>query len=155
MSHDLSHVVDLLLDSEDTSAAEHALLMENEEDRLTRKLGNQTLTDYLLKFEEYLDNHDLYLYDGWEDAQVLGRPKVKRFWVVVYLWAAKNVDLRGIYRIKTDQEGQNQVKVKRLKDGSHIIEVSVLRRLLDKVEEKSQDEADQVSDEEIGQNANV
>lgn len=155
MSHDLSHVVDLLLDSDDTSAAEHALLMENEEDRLTRKLGNQTLTDYLLKFEEYLDDHDLYLYDGWEDAQVLGRPKVKRFWVVVYLWADKNVDLRGIYRIKTDQEGQNQVKIKSLKNGSHIIEVSVLRRLLDKVEDKSKEEADQVSDEEIGQNAHV
>jgi len=152
MTHDLTHVVDKLLDEDDLAAVEHALLMENEEDRLTRKLGDTTLTNYLLKFEEYLDDHDLYLYDGWNDVQVLGRPRVQRFWVIVYLWVPKETDLRGMERIKTDQEGQNQIKVKKLKDGSRILEVKVLRRLLDKVEEKSQDEAEDVSDEKIGQN---
>lgn len=155
MTHDLTHVVDKLLDEDDSAYAEHALLMENEEDRLTRRLGDQMLTNYLLKFEEYLDDHDLYLYDGWEDVQVLGKPQVQRFWVVVNLWAAKDVDLAGIHRIKTDQDGQNQIKVKKLKDGSMVIQVRILRRLLDRVEEKSQDEVEEISDEKIGQNENV
>ena len=151
MTHDLTHVVDKLLDEDDLAGAEEALLMENEEDRLTRKLGDDTLTNYLLKFEEYLDDHDIYLYDNWEKAQVLGRPRVQRFWVIVYLWVPKETDLRGMERIKTDQEGQNQIRVKKLKDGSRILEVKVLRRLLDKVEEKSQEEAEEVSNEKIGQ----
>lgn len=155
MTHDLTHVVDKLLDEDDLAGVEEALLMENEEDRLTRKLGDNTLTNYLLKFEEYLDDHDIYLYDNWEKAQVLGRPRVQRFWVVVYLWVPKDTDLRGMERIKTDQEGQNQIKVKKLKDGSRILEIKVLRRLLDKVEEKSQDEAEEVSNEKIGQNPNA
>ena len=151
MTHDLTHVVDKLLDEDDLTGAQEALLMENEEDRLTRKLGDDTLTNYLLKFEEYLDDHDIYLYDNWEKAQVLGRPRVQRFWVIVYLWVPKETDLRGMERIKTDQEGQNQIRVKKLKDGSRILEVKVLRRLLDKVEEKSQEEAEEVSNEKIGQ----
>jgi len=155
MTHDLTHVVDKLLDEDDSAYAEHALLMENEEDRLTRRLGDQMLTNYLLKFEEYLDDHDLYLYDGWEDVQVLGKPQVQRFWVIVNLWASKDVDLAGIQRIKTDQDGQNQIKVKKLKDGSMVIQVRILRRLLDRVEEKSQDEVEEISDEKIGQNENV
>lgn len=155
MTHDLTHVVDKLLDEDDLEGAQNALLMENEEDRLTRRLGDQMLTNYLLKFEEYLDDHDLYLYDGWEDVQVLGKPQVQRFWVVVNLWAAKDVDLAGIQRIKTDQDGQNQIKVKKLKDGSMVIQVRILRRLLDRVEEKSQDEVEEISDEKIGQNENV
>ncbi len=152
MTHDLTHVVDMMLDEEDLEGAEEALLMENEEDRLTRKLGDNTLTNYLLKFEEYLDDHDIYLYDGWNTVQVLGRPRVQRFWVIVYLWVPKKVDVKGILRIKNDQEGQNQIKVKKMRDGSSVLEVKVLRRLLDKVEEKSQDEAEEVSDEKIGQN---
>ena len=155
MSHDLTHIIDKLLDEDDLQGAEQALLMENEEDRLTRKLGDKMLTNYLLKFEEYLDDHDLYLYDGWEDVQVLGKPEVQRFWVVVNMLAHKKTDLAGIQRIKTDQDGQNQIRVKKLKDGSMIIQVKILRRLLDRVEEKSQDEVEEISAERIGQNDNV
>lgn len=155
MTHDFTHIVEKLLDEDDLEGAETALLMENEEDRLTRKLGDQTITNYLLKFEQYLDDHDIYLYDGWEDVQVLGKPEVQRFWFVCNMWVPKKTDLAGIQRIKTDQEGQNQIKVKSLNDGSKIIQVKVLKRLLDRVEEKSQDEVEEISSEKTGQNENV
>ena len=148
---DLVPIVDMLIEG-DTEAAESHLLAENQEQQIIRAMGGDRMPmNYLLKFEEYLDDHDIYLYDNWEKAQVLGRPRVQRFWVIVYLWVPKETDLRGMERIKTDQEGQNQIRVKKLKDGSRILEVKVLRRLLDKVEKKSQEEADEVSNEKIGQ----
>ena len=155
MTHDFQHIVEKLLDEDDLQGAEQALLMENEEDRLTRKLGDTTITNYLLKFEQYLDDHDIYLYEGWDDVQILGKPEVQRFWFVCNMWVPKKTDLAGIGRIKTDQEGQNQIKVKKLQDGSRVIQVRVLKRLLDRVEEKSQDEVEEISSEKTGQNENV
>ena len=145
---DLQHVVDMILDGDDTSARQ-ALLLENEEEEIVRAMGNEvTFLNYLIKFEEYLDEHDIYLFDGWDDAAVIKPPKVEKFWVSFYLLLPKGADLRGAMRIKSNKEAQNEVKIRKLDDGSVVVKFKILKRYLDAIEARNKERAEQLAQDE-------
>jgi hypothetical protein len=94
---------------------------------------------YLLKFEEFLDSVDIYAFEGWEHGEVLGHPKIGRFWIVVDLVLPEKTDLEGGMRI-IGKEGQNRVLVAR-RGGHWIVRCKVLRRVLDEIEIRNRREA--------------
>lgn len=146
---DMEYVVDLLLEDDDEGAIER-LLLEGDEENIVRSLGGETtLMNYLMKFEEYLDDHDIYLFDGWEHAEVIGQPVVEKFWVTVWLRTKPKTDLRGALRLINDKEGQNSVKYKKLDDGRHLLKFRILKRYLDQIEKRNQEKSDQLSDDEL------
>ena len=144
----LISVVDMLIDGDMESATKH-LLAENQEQQIIRAMGGDRMPmNYLLKFEEYLDDHDIYLFDGWEDCVICYAPRIDKFWCTFFLWCPKGTDLRGALRITNDKEGQNEVNQKRTEDG-HILKFRILRRYLDEVEKKNQERAEELSAEEM------
>ena len=142
--------VDLIMEGRDDEAKE-MIIAEDISNKMLKAVGEVTLLDYLMKFEEYLDDHDINLFDGWEDAEVICQPKVDKFWVTVYLKTPPHCDIRGAKRILNDKEAQNEVKGKKLPDGSHILQFKVLRRLLDAVEQTNKEKAKEIADREIGE----
>lgn len=53
---------------------------------LIKKVYEQEgLLDILVSFEEYLDNMNLYVYEGWMDGVVVEGPIVSKYWVEVTL----------------------------------------------------------------------
>jgi hypothetical protein len=134
---------------ERTQDAREVFLVESIESDLVKNIAETTKLDYLLKFEKYLDDRDLYLYQGWEDAQILGPPKVDKYWVIVDLRVSENCELKGALRCcNAEDDDQNTVRYKRLEDGSYYVRFKILRRLLDKVEMDAKDRAEEIADEE-------
>ena len=125
--------------------------------RLTRQLSYQASHDLLTglynrrKFEEYLDDHDVYLFNGWEEAKVLKPINVERFWVEILVWFGPDADLRGATRLTNDKEAQNSVQMKKLGDHGYILKFRVLKRYLDAIEQRSKERAEQLSDEQLEQ----
>jgi len=143
-------IVDALIEGDDAKATDY-LLMENSEQQILRSLGGDRMPmNYMLKFEEYLDDHDIYLFDGWDsdECHIAYTPKIDKFWCTFYLFCPEGTDLRGASRITNDQEGQNQVKVKRVEGGS-IVMFRILKRYLDQVEAKNREKAEELSKEEM------
>ena len=147
-STNLAAVVDMLIDGDVEAATEH-LLMENQEQQIIRAMGGERMPmNYLLKLEEYMDDHDVYLFDGWIKAKICYRPKIDKFWTTFWLFCPDGTDLRGASRITNDKEGQNEVGKKRI-EGGHILQFKILRRYLDEVEKKNQERAEELSAEEM------
>jgi hypothetical protein len=88
------------------------------------------------------------LYRGWEDAQILGRPKINKFWVTLDLRVAPHTELKGALRCCSDEESQNTAKYKQLEDGSYFVRFKILRRILDQIETDMKDRAEEVADNE-------
>jgi len=149
----MRRIVDLMLEGDDDDYQEikEAILLENDEERILRTLGDSTYMNYLLKFEEYLDDHDVYLFNGWEEAKVLKPINVERFWVEILVWFGPDADLRGATRLTNDKEAQNSVKMKKLGDHGYILKFRVLKRYLDAIEQRSKERAEQLSDEQLEQ----
>lgn len=148
--NELTEIVELILD-EDLESAKHHLLMESTEERVIQALdGDRMLMDYLVKFEHFLDEHDLYLFDGWEESQFVAKPQIEKFWALFYIKTPKEVDMRGAVRIKNSKEGQNKVGVKQLNDG-YLFQFKILKRHLDDLEEKSKEEASRIATDEFEQ----
>ncbi len=147
----MRHVVDLILegDEDDLQQVEEQILLENNEEKILRQLGDPTQMNYLLMFEQYLDEHDLYLFDGWEDAKFVGRPIIDTFWTTFHVWVTSETDLRGAMRLKNDKEGQNKVMQKKLSNGDSIIKFKILRRYLDHIEQRNKEKAEQLANEEL------
>jgi hypothetical protein len=147
-STNLAPVVDMLIDGKIEEATEH-LLNENQEQQIIRAMGGDRMPmNYLLKFEEYLDDHDIYLFDGWKDCTICYKPRIDKFWTTFYLFCPDGTDLRGALRITNDKEGQNEVGKRRV-GGGHVLQFRILRRYLDEVEKKNQERAEELSDEEM------
>lgn len=154
MSEEGMHrIVDLMLDGDDEDFQEikEAILLENDEERILRTLGDSTFMNYLLKFEEYLDDHDVYLFDGWEDAKILKPVSIDRFWTEFLVWFGPDADLRGASRLTNDKEAQNSVQVKNLGESGYILKFRILKRYLDAIEQRSKERAEQLSDEQLEQ----
>lgn len=153
MSEDkMRDVVDMILSEDDTDfeKIEETILLENDEERILRQMGDSTYMNYLMKFEEYLDDHDIYLFDGWEDAKILGKPKVDKFWTEFMVLVSPDTDLRGAMRLKNDKEGQNKVMTKELTDNQGtIVKFKILKRYLDAIEARNKERAEQLSDEQL------
>lgn len=129
--------------------AREALLAESIETEVVKNIGETSKLDYLLKIEQFFDDRDLYLYHGWEDAQILGSPKVTKFWVTLDLRVAKDTELKGALRCCNGEDSeQNSATYKQLEDGSYFVRFKVLRRLLDKIEMDAKDHAEEIADAE-------
>lgn len=150
MTEEFESIVDLIIRGEEKEAEYH-LLMENTEERITRVLGDSNKMNYLMKFEEYLDDHDIYLFAGWEEAEIITRPAIDRFWATFYVRVSKDTDLRGALRIMNDKEGQNSVKYSTNEDGGYTLIFRILKRYLDQIEYKSKEKATQLADEKMKQ----
>ena len=151
-TEEIREVMDLIMygDEDDLNHAKKTLMVEDEREKLIRRAGEVAPINYLMKFEEYLDDHDIYLFDGWKEAKVWGRPQVKMFWFIAYLWVSKDADLRGAKRLTNDKEGQNIVKVKKLdNDRGYLVKFKVLKKYLDAIEARSKQKAEQQADEEL------
>ena len=146
---DLRPVVDMLIEGESEAALEH-LLMENEEQKIVRALGgDRTIMNYLLKFEEYLSEHDVYLFDGWEEVSIIHTPIIDQFWTTFHVFAPEGTDLRGAARILNDRDGaQNEVKYKKTKGGT-ILVFKILKRYLNDIEARNQENAEEFSRKEM------
>lgn len=152
MSELSQYAVDLLLEGREGDARE-ALLAESAELNMLKQIGETQMMDYLLKFEQYLDEHDIYLFDkpgvkGWTDGMIQHRPKISDYWVVIYMTVPKTTDLRAATRLIGDKEAQNEVKYKQNEDGSYLIKFRILRRLLDKIEQANKMRAEEIADRE-------
>lgn len=71
---------------------------DTSQDTIKTLFKNQGLLDYLLRFEEYLDNSNLYVYDGWENGEVVEGPIVNRYDCEITLKFIKSepLDPRGM-----------------------------------------------------------
>ncbi len=128
--------------------AQEILIAESIENDLLQRISETGILDYLLKLEKFFDDRDLYLFRGWEDAQVLSQPKIDKFWVSIDLRVEKDTELKGALRCCSDQEAQNTVKYKKLEDGSYFIRFKILRRILDQIEMDAKDRAEEVATKE-------
>jgi len=145
---DFDYVVDKIFE-DDLVEASDSLLLESEEATIVNQLGDPTLMNYLMKFEQFLDDHDVYLFDGWEDASIPAKPVIEKFWCTFYLIVAGDADLKGgAARIVNDKEAQNKVQTKEHGDG-HLVKIRILKRLLDKMEDEDQIRASDLADAEI------
>jgi len=148
--NELTEIVELILE-EDLEQAEYHLLIESTEERIIQALdGERMPMDYMLKFEQFLDEHDIYLFDGWDTAQFITKPRIEKYWAFFYLKASKDTDLRGALRIQNSKEGQNKVGVKKTGDG-YIFEFKILKRYLDQLDQKNKEEASRVAGDEFEQ----
>lgn len=127
--------------------ARETMLAESFETDLIKNIGETSKLDYLLKLEKFFDDRDLYLYSGWEDAEILGSPNVSKFWVSLDMKVSKDAELKGILRCTYGEDSeQNTAKYKQLEDGNYYVRVKVLRRLLDKIEMTAKDRAEDIAD---------
>jgi hypothetical protein len=47
--------------------------------------GSETLTDILIRVEDFFDSLDLYVFKNWLDGEIVDGPVVKRYWVSITL----------------------------------------------------------------------
>jgi len=138
------YAVDLLLNGK-IDEAKQTLLVEAVQDQVLRAIGETSLLNYMMKFEQYLDDHDIYMFDGWDDAEFVGKPKVETYWVTVYMQVGPKTDLRGAKRVIADKEAQNRVSYKELDDGGCLLRFKVLKRYLDQIEIDEKERADNIA----------
>lgn len=149
-SDTLDHLVEIMLDGDDDSLSD-LILTESEKDEILFALeGETTLMNYIMLFEEYLEEHDIYLFKGWENAQLIGKPIVEKFWITFNLLVDENTDIRGAKRVQQAMS-QGEVKAKKLQDGRRVVQFMVLRRDLDQIEKANKERIDQLSDQAIGE----
>jgi hypothetical protein len=131
--------------------AQNMLLAEDVEDKLLKAIGEVNYVNYLMKFEQYLDDHDIYAFDKWEDAEIIATPKVDRFWVTIWMKLQPGTDMRGAKRLLNDKENQNEISYREEPDETVLMKFKILRRLLDKIEIENKENADEIADREAGQ----
>ena len=142
MSTSLSEYTMQLIFEDRIDEAEEMLLCETIENDLLKQINETGSLDYLMKMEQFFDQRDLYLYKGWEDAEIVSAPKIGKFWVTLDLRVPRDAELKGAMRCCSDKEAQNSVKYKQLEDGSYYIRFKILRRILDKIEMDAKDKAE-------------
>lgn len=146
--HDRTELVDMIL-MDDLDAVRDVILLENEETQIARQIGDTTVLNYLIKLEEYLDDHDVYLFNGWEDAELVQKPVIEKFWTTFIFRVGQDCDLRGAKRITNDKEAQNEVKIAKTEDGAVLVQMRILKRYLDAIEARNKDKSDELSSQEL------
>lgn len=144
------HAVDLILEG-DLEGAEEYILAESVEDKLLRAVGEVSILNYLMKFEQYLSEFDVYLYDGWDDPdkiQIAAMPEIGNYWCTFMLRVPAKVDLRGAKRLLSDKTAQNQIKVKKGEDGMMLLKFKILKRELDRLEQDNKLKSEEIADRE-------
>ena len=142
-----NQMIEVMLNEDDDSLSEF-LLMESDRDEVMADLGGDTtLMNYLYLFEEFLDQHDIYLFKGWDTAQVIGKPVVEKFWITVTLLVSNETDLRGAKRVN-DAIGQGKVTVK-THQGGKLVTFMILKQSLDQIEKTNKDRIEELSDQAL------
>ena len=151
-NNDFKAIVDLLVEGEGKESVQeavHHLLMENAEQQIVRAMGGDRMPmNYLMKFEEFLDDHDLYLFKGWDKAWLAARPKIDRFWTTFLIFVPQKTDLRGAIRVRDADPEHVEITGKKVKGGT-LLKFKVLKRVLDAIEKRNQEKAEKLSDEEM------
>lgn len=133
MTNPYHQLVEIMLGDDDASLDEF-ILQESEKDDVMLSLdGNSTLMNYMMLFEEFLDNHDLYLFKGWEKAVFVKPPMIEKFWAVFWLQVGPETDLDGARRIH-DAVPQGEVAFHKQSDGTTVVKFTILKRALDQIE---------------------
>lgn len=144
MTNPFHQLVEIMLGDDDDAVAEF-ILQESEKDDVMLALdGNSTLINYMMLFEEFLEQHDIYLFKGWEKAVFVSQPVVEKFWVVFHLMTPPNTDLRGAKRVN-DAMKQGEVVFQEQSDGRALVRFTVLKRTLDQIEKDTQDRIEKLS----------
>ena len=145
-----SDLYDLIMEDR-LDEAKDWLLREGLEQTVLKGISNASYMDYLMRLEEYLSNRDIYLFGKqWDNAEVLlDKIRVDKFWVTVYLIVDKDTDLRGALRLMSGLENQNQVKKKNLEDGRIMLQMKILKRYLDNIEQENQEQAKAIAQKEV------
>lgn len=138
-----------LLAEDDKEQIQSELLFEDYKDKIIRKLGDSTFFEYVMWFEEYLENHDIYLFDGWDDAQLLKPVTIQKFWAIFRLLLPKGTDLQGAKRLINNKEAQNSIKYVTLPDGRIVMQLKIVKKFLDEIKEKAEEEAKEFAKEEV------
>lgn len=128
------------------------LLVEDEEAQLVQVIGDTSLVHYCMKCQQFIEDElDLYVFKGWEDAEIVGAPKVEKFWVTFDILLPPESEYKAAERFTFNKMGQNEVTVKELRDGSYLVHIRMLKRFLDALELRDKDKSEQLADEEFEQ----
>lgn len=145
-----NHMIEIML-TEDDDSLDRFMLLESEKDTVLAALGGDpTLINYMMLFEEFLENHDLYLFEGWSSAAFVGKPKIEKFWATFALTVNEGTDMRGAKRVN-DAMPQGQVKAKAMGNGKILVVFQVLKRHLDQIEETNREKIEELSDQALEQ----
>jgi len=144
MSETYNQLVEIMMNEDDDAISEFIIMESDRDDVMASLDSDTTLFNYLMLFEEFLDIHDLYLFNGWEKAAIVGSPKIEKFWATFMLLTPKGTDLRGAKRIK-DAMGQGQVDVKKQSNGTTLVQFMILKRELDQIETTNKDKIEKLS----------
>lgn len=71
--------------------------MPNDNQAVERVSGSSSLTDILIKVEDFFDSLDLYVFKNWLDGEIVDGPVVSRYWV--------NITLQYDYKDMPDPKG--------------------------------------------------
>lgn len=146
---DRTSLVEQIIDSKPDETRRIAL-NENNETNVLRLVGETSLLNYLCKMEAFLDQRDVYVFRGWDKAEISRKPVVEKFWVTFFLVFPTNSEIdEGVRRITNDKEAQNQVRGRRIGNGQVEIQMRLLKRLLDAIELQTKDQAKELASEEI------
>lgn len=149
MSNDtMDHLVEVMLDGDDATLSDIVLLEGEKDDVINSLDGEATLMNYMMLFEEFLEEHDIYLFAGWEDAQFVGKPIVEKFWITFHILLSDKADVRGAKRVH-DALNQGEVIVRKLNDGRYVARFLILKRDLDAIENANKERIDQLSDKAL------
>lgn len=148
--NNMRHIVNYLMEDGSPDVAVKLALMENEQDELLTKLGgSNTILRYLYRFQQYWEDHDLYLFDGWKEAKILAPISVEKFWVTITVVVPKGTELDGAKRLMTDKEAQNNVQYRKLDSGAYIVRFKILKRYLDEIDIDNEQRVDRISDDKL------
>ena len=147
---DFRRLTDMIIETTDDNEVNTFLLSETKIDELLAKVGDQQAMNYLIRFEEYLSDHDVYMFRGWEDAKVVSAPKLTKFWCEFNVLVSNKTDLRALKRVTNDKEGQNETSVSDLENGAKLVNFKILIKYFDEIEKRNTKKIEELSKEDLG-----
>jgi hypothetical protein len=139
-----NQLVEVMINEDDESLEEFMILESDGDEVISNLDGDSTLFNYIMLFEEFLEQHDIYLFKGWDTASIFGSPVVEKFWVTIRVLVDDNTDMRGASRINNAME-QGGVVIKKTSDGQRVVEFSILKRDLDQIEKTNKTRIEKLS----------
>lgn len=147
---DFRRLTDMIIETDDEREVNTFLMSESKIDELFAKVGNEQAMNYLIKFEEYLSDHDVYMFRGWEDAKIVKAPKIAKFWCEFDVLVSSKTDLRALKRVTNDKEGQNEVNVSDLENGAKLINFKILKKYFDEIDERNDKKIQELAKDDMG-----
>lgn len=127
------------------------LIVEDEESDLVRTIGDTSLVHYCMKIQQFIEDElDMYVFKGWEEAEIVGAPRVEKFWVTFNLLLPPGSNIKYVSRFRNNHLSQNEVQVKKTESGAIFIRIRMLKQFLDQLESRDKDRSEQLADEDIG-----